>query len=288
MSSTSNGQALYENLDTAFVNLWSLLRNLTQRGFVGRVRVELKDYYADVFLNGSRTPLVHEVDRKAGTDTLEEAALHRVVLRARATPGKISVFQDMSAGSRLTAEAMDLVDSGIESGLEPALEPGANEIRSPREIPHENEIGSHARARQTEEQAEPANQNAILINLGGELIGAIEQGVNASGEDFSALFNRVRLELTDDYSFLDPMTNDLTYANGVASVSGQVTETAFVTGLCEALRRVVDKVAVGDRTRRVRERVALELLGVARKRKEALEYSAFRGRLDQIAGTKVI
>jgi hypothetical protein len=252
------------------------------------VRVELKDYYADVFLNGSRTPLVHEVDRNAGTDTLEEAALHRVVLRARATPGTISVFQDTAAGSRLTAEATDLADRGIESGLEPALEFGVNGIGSPPEIPHEDEIASHARAGQMDEQVEPANKNAILINLGGELIGAVEQGVNASGEDFSALFNQVRLELTDDYSFLDPMTNELTYAGGVASVSGYVTETAFVTGLSEALRRVVDKVAVGDRTRRVRERIALELLGVARKRKEALEYSSFRARLDQIAGTKVI
>src|SRR5262245_42160333 len=93
MSSTSNGKALYENLDTAFVNLWSLLRNLSQRGFVGRVHVELTDYYADVFLTGSGTPLVHEVDQLSGTDTLEEASLHRLVLRARETPGKISVYE---------------------------------------------------------------------------------------------------------------------------------------------------------------------------------------------------
>ena len=56
MSSTTNGKALYENLDTTFVSLWSLLRNLTQRGFVGRVHVELANYSADVFLNGSGNP----------------------------------------------------------------------------------------------------------------------------------------------------------------------------------------------------------------------------------------
>src|SRR6266849_878210 len=93
MNSESKSRVVHENLDTAFVNLWALLRNLSQRGFIGRVRVELKDYTADVFMTGSNTPLVHEIDRAAGTDTLEEAALHRLVLRARETPGTISVFE---------------------------------------------------------------------------------------------------------------------------------------------------------------------------------------------------
>src|SRR6266404_7650892 len=93
MNSESKSRVIYENLDTTFVNLWALLRNLSQREFIGRVRVELKDYTADVFMTGSSTPLVHEIDRAAGTDTLEESALHRLVLRARESPGRVSVFE---------------------------------------------------------------------------------------------------------------------------------------------------------------------------------------------------
>ena len=93
MNSDSKSRVVYENLDTTFVNLWALLRKLSQSGFIGRVRVELKDYTADVFMTGSSTPLVHEIDRAAGTDTLEEASLHRLVLRAREAPGTISVFE---------------------------------------------------------------------------------------------------------------------------------------------------------------------------------------------------
>ena len=78
---TSGTTPLYRNLDTTFVNLWSLLRNLTERGFVGRVHVDLKDYSADIFLDGSSTPLTREIDQTAGTETLEPDALHRVVLR---------------------------------------------------------------------------------------------------------------------------------------------------------------------------------------------------------------
>src|SRR5947209_20616689 len=47
MSSESKSTVLYQNLDTSFVNLWGLLRKLTQDGFIGRVRVDLKDYTAD-------------------------------------------------------------------------------------------------------------------------------------------------------------------------------------------------------------------------------------------------
>jgi len=93
MNSESKSRVVYENLDTTFVNLWALLRNLSQREFIGRVRVELKDYTADVFMTGSSTPLVHEIDHAAGTNTIEEAALHRLVLRVRGTPGTITVFE---------------------------------------------------------------------------------------------------------------------------------------------------------------------------------------------------
>src|SRR5213083_1371828 len=93
MDTDSKSKTLHENLDTSFVNLWSLLRSLTQKGFIGRVHVESTDYSADVFMNGSAAPLVHEIDRAAGTETLEEAALHRLVLRAREAPGRVSVFE---------------------------------------------------------------------------------------------------------------------------------------------------------------------------------------------------
>lgn len=304
MSSTTNGKALYENLDTAFVNLWSLLRNLTQRGFVGRVRVELNDYSADVFMNGSGTPLVHEVDRAAGTDTLEEAALHRLVLRARESPGTISVFEGANEALAVQSQTPSSPDEPV------AVEPSSTEpISFAAEPPppvepvliaplpdtsreNEIEVGKRITQFNPEPQSEPEpvteGQKALTISLGGELIGAVERGINASGEDFGLHFYAARLELADDYGYLDPMSNALTYANGLVSLTHDVPEAVYVSGLSEALRRTVDRVATGDRARRVRERIALELLGVARKRKDAMEQSKFGLQLDRIAGTKVI
>src|ERR1041385_1820548 len=93
MDTDSKSKSLHETLDTTFVNLWSLLRSLTQKGFIGRIHLESTDYSANVFMNGSAFPLVHEIDRATGTETLEEAALHRLVLRAREAPGTISIFE---------------------------------------------------------------------------------------------------------------------------------------------------------------------------------------------------
>ena len=296
MSSSTNGKALYENLDTAFVNLWSLLRNLTQRGFVGRVHVELRDYSADVYLNGSGTPVIHEVDRAAGTDTLEEAALHRLVLRARETPGKISVFEsanDVNALQHPTSSPVPPMSfaPGTESatfGVAPQnVVPPAN-VGAPNKLSAQDEIVGRYRNEQSESEAETDSQRSLAISLGGELIGAVERGINASGEDFAALFNAVRLELADDYSYLDPISNALNYSNDAVSLTQDVPEAVYVTGLSEALRRTVERVAVGDRARRVRERIALELLGVARKRRDALDHCRFGPQLERIAGTKVM
>src|SRR5713101_4412573 len=114
MSSKSKSRVLYENLDTSFVNLWALLRHLSQRAFVGRVHVEMDDYSADVFLTGSNTPLVREMDRAAGTEVLEEAAMHRLVLRARESPGAISVFEgaDEAVAVRADSSAAKTEDLG--------------------------------------------------------------------------------------------------------------------------------------------------------------------------------
>jgi hypothetical protein len=296
MNSSTNGKALYEDLDTAFVNLWSLLRNLTQRGFVGRVRVELKNYSADVYLNGSETPVVHEVDRDAGTDTVEEAALHRLVLRARETPGKISVFESTHEASAFRNpsssphEPMSFMP-GLEPNtfeVEPQTVAQPASIEPPIEISPADEIIVRERDAHSESEPDTDSQRSLTMSLSGELIGAVERGINASGEDFAAIFNAARLELADDYSYLDPISNALGYSNDAVSLTQDVPEAVYVTGLSEALRRTVDRVAVGDRARRVRERIALELLGVARKRRVALEHSRFAGQLDRIAGTKVI
>jgi len=295
---------MYQNLDTSFVNLWGLLRKLTQDGFIGRVRVELKDYTADGFMTGSSTPLVHEIDRATGTDTLEEAALHRLVLRARESPGRVSVFEGAdqavaeSNHSGSTSEGSDWTPSlGSEKALAstfqipPPLmnEPTIAESQLAPPIAASSDDAEASKALSVV-SGEPTDQNEVIAmtKVSGELIGAVERAVYGAGVDFADLLRSARVELADDYPFLDPTSNEFQYANAVVTLKDEPSPSAYVAGLSELLRRVVNKVAEGDRARRMRERVAVELAIVARKQGDALERSGFHEHLDRIAGTKVI
>jgi len=310
MTSESKSRVLHENLDTSFVNLWSLLRSLTQRGFIGRVHVELTDYTADVYMTGSNTPLVHEIDRAAGTETLEQAALHRLVLRARESSGSISVFEGAdeavvvrsSAVPEAIVEPTTSVPTSVPTG-EPAPDTSSEALPQLVDQPAKSEPALADSDDQSElavtatSLAEPAapqddSEGTIdwseVVKASGELIGGVERALTGTGADFAALFQATRLELADDYTFLDPMSHDFEYADSHVTVTDELPPHTYVAGLSEALRRVVEKVATGDRARRVRERVALELALLARKRKELLTRSGFQAQFDRIAGTKVI
>jgi len=304
MDADSTSKPLHENLDTTFVNLWSLLRSLTQKGFIGRVHVESTDYSADVFMNGSSAPIVHEIDRAAGTETIEEAALHRLVLRARETPGTISLFEGADEAAAVPtlaptyAKPASTASVVVEQPADRSPDVSAATVDEDRKteapvtpIAEPSSVFEAVIAKQLSEEIYPAgsyNDWPAILATTGELIGAIERGINASGGDFDSLFQAARVELADDYSFLDPFSQTFAYANGVASLNHQPAVSVFVSGLSEALRRTIDRVAVGERARRIRERVALEMLTVARRQIVVLERSGFQAQLDRIAGTRVI
>ena len=288
MSSESKSRVLYENLDTSFVNLWALLRHLSQRAFVGRVHVEMDDYSADVFLTGSNTPLVHEVDRAAGTEVLEEAAMHRLVLRARESPGSISVFE----GADEAVAVRSVEPTAKTDDLGSTAETDELSVTPPSAAPLIDESQSFGSVASSEAPLATEPEEMVewhdVLQVSGELIGGVERALNGANSDFTSLFRATRLELADDYTFLDPTSGGLEYSNSVASMREELPVSSYVAGMSEALRRVVDKVATGDRARRVRERVALDLALVARKRREVLKRSGFQAQLDRIAGTKVI
>jgi hypothetical protein len=270
-------RVLYQDLDTSFVNLWGLLRHLSQRSFVGRVHVELTDYSADVFLDGSETPMVHEVDRAAGTDVVEESALHRLVLRVRESAGKISVYEG-------AAEAV-APQSLPSTARVPAASAATPEAMRSSGAKDDDDSATETTLLQESPPTADADQT---IKLGGELIAAVEHAATTQGANFGELFQQSRIALGDDYTFLDPMSGSLQYQNSAVTIDGGKIPEGFVAGIAEALCRVVDHFATGDRARRTRERVALELARVARKNSDAIGTSGFKEQLDRIAGTRVM
>jgi hypothetical protein len=253
----AKSRPVYENLDTAYVNLAALLRYLQQREFSGRIHVELDEYTADVFLNAGEQPRVRETDHTTARQSEGEAALQRLLVRSQQPGGLVSVYEK------------NTVETNVEDA--PALPPVSVEASA-------NDTGGSVEEREWSE----------LMRLSGELIGTVERAALSAGADFAGIFRLVRLEMADDYSFLDPAAGRFSYSNGVVQFRGQPNLKAYVSSVSEAMRRVVDRMATGPRRASLRERVALELAVLARRRQSQLAKFNFTPQLDRIAGTRVL
>jgi hypothetical protein len=262
----SKNFSVYENLDTSFVNLGALLRYLQQKDFKGRVHVDLGDYKAEVRLRAGERPLCKERDAATGREAEGEAALQRLLVRAMDAGGIISVYREGDDDARPLDEAAFEVPSA-----------------SPQQT------GAPAGAKDAgRELSEQEFDWQGLLRTSADLIAAIERAAASTGANFDSMFRMARLELADDYSFLDPNDGRFEYVNGEIALHSSPNPRAFVSGIGEALRRVVERLAAGKRAASVRERVALELAVLARRRGRQLEHFGFMPQLDRIAGTRVI
>ena len=88
-----NNRPLYENLDTAFVNLSALVKYLRHREFIGHIRVELNSYEADIMLLEGNKISVSEHDKISGRRADGEEAFQRLIIRSREAGGTIHVYQ---------------------------------------------------------------------------------------------------------------------------------------------------------------------------------------------------
>jgi hypothetical protein len=258
MSETTH--ALHENLDTAYVNLAALLRYLRQREFTGRVHVQLVEYEADVFLNTQGAPRVREVDHATGREAEGEDALQRLLVRATEAGGLVSVYagEEEQTGDALTPLSLPNLNIDFDEEPEAELSPEQQEWRE-------------------------------LLRVSGELIAAIERAALSAGADFETLLRGARLELSDDYSFLDPLAGRFEYVTGgLVRLHALPSHDAYVASICECLRRVVGKIATGERGGRLRERVALELAVLARRRQSQLTRFKLVQQFDRIAGARVL
>ncbi|HEX8773508.1 MAG TPA: hypothetical protein VF735_07845 [Pyrinomonadaceae bacterium] len=255
----AKNRPIHENLDTAYVNLAALLRHLRGRDFVGLVHVALDEYEAEVSLDGESAPRVREIDHADGREGEGEAALQRLLVRAREPGGRINVYA--------RADEEELTE-----GTTAAVAPSAPRAKT--------EGGS------VEIQEELAWTE--LLRLSGELIAAVERATLSFGADFAAMFSAARLELADDFPFLDPATQRFYYAHSVVRMQVQVGMNIYLSSISETLRRVVDNLAGAYRGRSTRERVALELAVLARRRETAIRQFKLMPYLERIAGTKVL
>lgn len=272
MTSNTISRPVHENLDTAFVNVAALVRYLQVRKFTGRIHVELDEYDADVFLQADAALRVRETDHATGRTAEGDAALQRLLVRAREAGGLVSVYEESA-----DRDAPHHAGESIQAATPPhtAMPPHTNDPQAA--------VDSAADGALTWDE---------LARVSGELIAAVERAVASTGADFNAHFRQTRLALADDYAFLDPSSGRFDYKPGgtVQLNAGKLDAKTYVAGVSECLRRVVDRLGApsGDGGKALRERVALELAVLARRRQTALARAQFTTQLDRIAGTRVL
>lgn len=256
----AKSRPVYEHLDTAFVNLGALIYYLQQRAFAGRIHVLLDEYEADVLLDGNLSPRVREVDHATGRHGEGEDALPRLLVRAREPGGLVSVYEGTSE------ETTAAMGAGLNS-------------------PDESETDGDAHAQSsTPEESEWRD----LLRVSGEVVAAVERAALSVQADFAGILRAAQLELADDFSFLDPSARSFEYAHATVRLHTRPGLKPYVAGLSECLRRVVEKIAKGGQAIRLRERVALELAILARRRQTQLAHFKWTQQLDRIAGTRVL
>jgi len=253
-----------DTLDTGFVNLGALIRHLRQRNFVGRVKVALEEYEADVFLHGADEPSIWEKNHVTGRGAQGKDAMERLLVRAREPGGVITIYE------------------------------GPLETGSAKEAPS----GSPETAAIVGEESEGSSVGNVpasftvevdwddLLAASGELIAAVERATQSVNENFVAHFRSALIAIGDDYHFLDPTVGLFQYDKGKVRLHERPVASAFVLGLTESLRRVVNELAGGKAGARFRERVAVELAVVARRKEKG--FSEFTPQLHRIAGTRVL
>jgi len=239
---------IHENLDTSFVNLSALVRYLRRRQFVGKVRIELSGYEADIYLCRGNQLRAREYDRITGRISEGEEALQRILIRAREAGGTVNVYQEVAEKSeapslpakeearRQTKPVQDIKPVTVVAQQQPTN--GKPKAALP-EFPFEFSNNVESKARQT--QLSP-NDWQTLLDLLSELLETVDKTLAAANLDFTAALNKARAQVSSDYPFLNPDSNIFVYKNGKITMGEQAGPKLFVASIVEILQRILDKL----------------------------------------------
>lgn len=262
----------FDDLSTSYVNLAAFIRHLREQEFVGTIHVIVDQYEAEVRMHAVEEPTVAEIDRANGRALENEGALERLLVHAREPGGRIKVYGTEESPAEESGTGSKGTETAIKRKNDPRLTSAFTAEFPTPAVP----------AAAVADEVDWAD----LIDAGGKLIGAVERAVVHLGADFESAFRSARIQLGDDFPFLDPTTDGLTYADKTITLNDQPAANAFVSALSDCLRRVTNKLAIGKESKRFRETVAIELAVASRMRPNGL--SQFTPQLNQIAGTRVL
>jgi hypothetical protein len=302
-----NNRPLYENLDTAFVNLSALVKYLKRREFVGRIRVELNNYEADVTLTQANKLAVREHDKVSGRVSEGEEAFHRLLIRARESGGTIHVFQAQAAPASVVAEPSKTVpvvsaepEKPVTIAQKTQTAPATNGAKAaaavqtkPVEVKPAPTLANHptfpfelsnsVEAKAKRDQISDQDWQ-VLLGLTGELLGVIDQSLASAKLDFKSAFSKARAQISNDYPFFNQNEEKFSYSNGKVTLSEKVGSRLFVSSIIESLRRIIEKLGANPKFAVVYRETVQKLLALINQRKPLYDRFGMTAQLKRIIG----
>lgn len=300
-----NNRPLYENLDTAFVNLSALVKYLRRREFVGRVRVELNSYEADIILHDENKISVREHDKISGRTAEGEDVFQRLLIRAREAGGTIHVYQAIKetevqktepvSAPQKTAEITNGNSAPIPKTVAPPAQNGtATKVAKITDVPKKSAPVNHHpkfpfdlsnRMETKARQSQLSDQDwQTLLGLTGELLGIIDRTLAEAKLDFKLAFSKARSEISADYPFLHPSAKIFEYAEGKVVMHEQVSAKLFVASIIESLRRILDKLGANPKFTEVHRTTTQKILALINHRQAFYNKFSITSQLKKIVG----
>lgn len=285
-------RSIYQNLDTAFVNIPALLRYLCKRGFVGQVHVEMTAYEADILLSGDNQIEVREKDHITGRVADGEEAMQRLLIRVREAGGIINVNQ------RERFETVEELPTGLRPEPQIPVAQLRQEIQTetpPMEIDVEgisnenapqqsvfSELVSETRDEAAGNDVAELNEDEWnhLLKLMVDLLASIDRTLQTAGLQFDAAFTKASSELAEDYPFL----RHVSYKGGILTVGARPTAPTFVTGTMEVLRRLMTRLGSDSRFTELHRHTVEKLIDLAHNNKETYDRYAVTTPLYRVLG----
>lgn len=289
---------IHENLDTSFVNLQALIRYLRRRGFAGKIHVEMSGYEANIYLSEANQLKAVEHDRIAGRIAEGEDALQRILIRSREPGGIVSVFQEI-AGNETIAEKPAELPPPTESlpkanpiqNIKPISVQISNSppqiqpiiaVESPAAQPERNlplEFSNKVEEKARRARLAPEDWQ-MLLNLTGELLGAVDKTLAQANLDFTAAFQKARGEISADYPFSD----NFEYGNGKFEMPEQVSAKLFTASIMEILDRILEKLRANPKFAQLYRHTAQKILALAAQRESLYDRFFITKQLEKILG----
>lgn len=237
---------IHQNLNTSFVNLAAMVGFLRDLQFVGRIRVELSSYEAEITFCENGLLEAREHDHKEERISVGDDALRRILIRSTEPFGHIEVYQeDMTdefekifIDKAISEDARQMIAN---NGQAPARDP-----RVPRTFrtlsPITFETANTPASGKAEDIAQLQDWRELLA-VTEELLRTIDEALAKGGIDFQAAFQNACGHIAEDFSFMEPEDELVDYQNGRLTVHGNFGIGRFTAAIGEAIGRILTRLS---------------------------------------------